>query len=146
VVRKFFSPFQHNKLISLRMQFFLYCPKQFCWNLINAWRIIYFLFPNSNLKTWCTGLWHIWLSCMHFILPNTPRTLYVQQHTEIITRYSQNLWRSTCRPSLSAFAKLLYVLTFLKLIYSPCILDNWVFSFGSVYFPTVLSLVFWCKL
>jgi hypothetical protein len=40
--------------------------------------------PNSNLDLRGTGLWHKWLGCMHFSLPDTTRSIYIQQLTEVI--------------------------------------------------------------
>jgi hypothetical protein len=69
------------------------CLNQLCWNLIRTWRFIPFQLSDSNLNLSGTRLWHKWLCCLNFSLPNTTCPLYIQQLTEVILPPSQNLLR-----------------------------------------------------
>jgi hypothetical protein len=46
----FFVPDQTNKFVDLRMLCFLSCLNQFCWNLINIWRLIFFELAYININ------------------------------------------------------------------------------------------------
>jgi hypothetical protein len=66
---------------------------QFCWNLIRTWCFKTFHLSDSDLKLSGTRLWHKWLCCVNFGLPNTLWPLYIQKLTEVILPPSQNFLR-----------------------------------------------------
>jgi hypothetical protein len=92
----------------------------FCWNVIRTWRLITSQLSNRDLNLSGTRVWHKWLWCVNFSLPNTPWPLYIQLLTEVIFPPSQNL--SRIRKKIAPL--ILYELgsrlvTLLKIRYAP---------------------------